>query len=117
MTDTATINDRPGQQHAIVTPQLSCDGCGVCCLHMAVPPFDTSEIDMLPAEILEDFEAVSETRRLQYAAHGTDYTPCGWLNMVTRQCRHYEHRPEVCRDFEVGSTPCVGMRTDAGFAV
>ena len=32
--------------------------------------------------------------------------PCCWFNMETRQCRHHQHRPNVCRDFETGSPQC-----------
>jgi Fe-S-cluster containining protein len=32
--------------------------------------------------------------------------PCYWFDMETRRCRHHEHRPKVCRDFETGSQQC-----------
>lgn len=32
--------------------------------------------------------------------------PCFWLDTTTRQCKHHNHRPNVCRDFEIGSKLC-----------
>jgi len=102
--------------HAVVMPQITCNGCGVCCMHMGSPPFIPSEESRLPPELKASLDAVRETRRLQYQAHGTDYTPCGWFEMETRQCRHHEHRPDVCREFEVASEYCGNMRKDAGLS-
>ena len=36
--------------------------------------------------------------------------PCFWLDSETKKCLHYEHRPEVCRDFELDSRHCRRMR-------
>jgi Fe-S-cluster containining protein len=36
--------------------------------------------------------------------------PCIWLDTDTRQCRHYEYRPNVCRDFQAGSKACRAHR-------
>jgi Fe-S-cluster containining protein len=35
---------------------------------------------------------------------------CIWFDENSMRCRHHEHRPSVCRDFEVGSEDCVGWR-------
>jgi Fe-S-cluster containining protein len=35
--------------------------------------------------------------------------PCIWLKS-DGTCRHYEHRPQVCRDFEVGCKACLRFR-------
>lgn len=40
--------------------------------------------------------------------------PCLWLDPVTRQCRHYEWRPKICRDFPMGGPACVAMRKGEG---
>jgi Fe-S-cluster containining protein len=40
--------------------------------------------------------------------------PCLWLDPQTRRCRHYEHRPVVCRDFEVGGEECLAHREARG---
>ena len=96
----------------IVMP--SCDGCGVCCMHMSVPPFEPSEVKSLPEDVRVSLGAVRQSRTLQLKVHGTDFIPCGWFDMETRQCRHYEYRPQVCRDFDAGSTYCQNLRIDAG---
>ena len=36
--------------------------------------------------------------------------PCVWFDHESRRCKHYEHRPRVCRDFKVGCTDCLGWR-------
>lgn len=35
-----------------------------------------------------------------------DGEPCIWLDAETKRCRHYEHRPSVCREFPVGGDDC-----------
>ncbi len=32
--------------------------------------------------------------------------PCFWFDMESRQCKNHPYRPQVCRDFEVGSETC-----------
>lgn len=39
---------------------------------------------------------------------------CVWLDPATLRCRHYEFRPQACRDFEVGSLLCRLSRDDEG---
>ena len=41
---------------------------------------------------------------------GLGEMPCIWFDLQTRQCRHYEHRPRICRDFERGTPECHGWR-------
>ncbi|MDG1875393.1 MAG: YkgJ family cysteine cluster protein [Mariniblastus sp.] len=36
--------------------------------------------------------------------------PCLWFDMETRHCKHHEHRPRICRDFETGSSECYEWR-------
>jgi Fe-S-cluster containining protein len=33
-----------------------------------------------------------------------------WFDEDTRQCKHYDLRPWMCRDFEMGSYPCQRWR-------
>jgi Fe-S-cluster containining protein len=39
---------------------------------------------------------------------------CLWFDVPTRRCRHYEDRPPVCREFEVGGEGCLGWREEFG---
>lgn len=40
--------------------------------------------------------------------------PCIWLDLQTRRCKHYDHRPQMCRDFEMGNPHCQRMRESYG---
>lgn len=98
----------------------NCDGCGVCCMHMATPPYSEAEYRNLMQNhntVFVDLLKARESRRMQWEVHGQDFIPCGFLDMVTRQCRHYEHRPEICRDFELGGDDCMAFRKKALFQV
>lgn len=35
---------------------------------------------------------------------------CCWYDADQQRCKHHEHRPNVCRDFEVGSDDCLAWR-------
>lgn len=39
---------------------------------------------------------------------------CLWLDQSTMKCRHHEHRPSICRDFEIGSAECHSWRDAYG---
>ena len=107
------MTDRP----TITAIAPSCDGCGVCCMHMAVPLYDDEEIDLLREnlpEVYADFLAVRETRKLQLAATGVELVPCGFFDPIIRKCRHHDHSPEVCYRFEVGGEFCRTQRRRAG---
>jgi Fe-S-cluster containining protein len=36
--------------------------------------------------------------------------PCVWYDAESKQCRHYEHRPDICRTFPVGGEGCLFWR-------
>jgi len=42
---------------------------------------------------------------------------CLWLDESTGGCRHYEHRPSICREFEMGSEECHSWREEYGVFV
>lgn len=99
------------------TQTITCDGCGACCLHMSVPPYDEEELEILKyghPQAYADYLAVMETRTVQLAVVGTDFIPCGFFDMVTRRCRHHEVNPVICEMFEVGGIVCLETRKDAG---
>ena len=43
-----------------------------------------------------------------------DDLPCLWWDFGTRKCKYHEHRPSTCREFEVGSEPCIEHRMFRG---
>ena len=88
---------------------LNCDGCGVCCLAMGYPHFrrdaDYAIWKGLPEELKREVD--------DHLATLTDLglgKPCIWFDDETKQCRHYEHRPQLCRDFEIGNPHCLRLR-------
>ena len=88
---------------------VTCHDCGACCLHVgAVWPLLTDTLDHRPlperlhTELLE-----------RKGTPGWDYdAPCSWLDRTTNRCRHYDHRPSVCREFEVGGEDCLRIRQE-----
>lgn len=79
----------------------SCDHCGACCMQAGHPPYIDDERQWLDFELLALLNAYLAT--LEDDDIGR---PCIWLDLETRRCRHYEHRPQVCRDFQRGSDAC-----------
>jgi Fe-S-cluster containining protein len=37
-------------------------------------------------------------------------TPCLWYDPTSKNCKHYEYRPEICRNFLPGSVACCEHR-------
>ena len=110
------MTDKP----AITAIAPSCEGCGVCCMHMAVPPYDDEEEELLRdnlPEVYADFLAVMETRKLQLAATGVELVPCAFLDPITRKCRHHEHSPDVCYRFKIAGQFCRNQRREAGLSI
>ena len=90
----------------------ACEGCGACCHHMMIPPFD-EEFDrdrVTPEHLVEEIN------------HYWDNTPndeligrpCLWFDEEKKRCKHYEHRPAICREFVPGCDVCNDDRTTAG---
>ena len=76
-----------------------CDGCGLCCMHMSVPPYDEWEEERLRednGQVYADLMAVKETRDLQLKVTSVDFVPCGFFNQVTRKCIHHDNKPDMC---------------------
>ena len=113
--------------------EVSCEGCGACCMHVGVPlgyglffrPGAASEQQWRSADGRRVLAMPAEARRelaRYYAALRRGETPdrdrlempCLWLDVATRRCRHYDWRPQVCRDFEVGQVWCLGFRRERG---
>ena len=98
-------------------PILNCDDCGACCMSIGHPHFwraATGENadphwaglpDNLKTEINQYIDGLEDHDMGQ---------PCIWLDLDTKSCRHYEHRPQMCRDFEVNSFHCRRIRSEFG---
>lgn len=50
-----------------------------------------------------DDEMPNELRGLSIASG----QPCLWFDLETRLCKHYNHRPRECREFERGGKGCL----------
>ena len=85
---------------------LSCEGCGACCESQGTPPFSWLGDDRPPAHLVWDIE--------EHMYRWDDGEPCLWFDAMTKKCRHYEHRPNTCREFPVGGKDCVRMRAERG---
>ena len=55
-------------------------------------------------------ELTEYRRRYQEPDAGELDGPCFWYDQETGRCKNHEFRPNVCRDFEVGCTDCLGWR-------
>ena len=87
----------------------SCDGCGACCREQCSPPFIMTdpEFESLPDTIKQSYFAGLDELE---ASDWRDAVPCFWYDEQTRRCRHYEYRPEICREFDVGAESCLAWR-------
>ena len=110
--DLPTINER------------TCNSCGACCLHIGIPPFVSYDNDDFDFQALPDHlkqEIWSQSNRKFDPAETTVSqdadNPCMWLNVETRRCRHYEHRPFCCREFRPGSEVCRDDRELCGIGI
>ena len=86
-------------------PVSTCAGCGVCCREQPLPPF-LDDIDLIPIELQKE---VIELQRRE-AELWQLARPCTWFNEETKQCIHHEHRPNICREYEVGAELCLEIR-------
>ncbi|HEX4796700.1 MAG TPA: YkgJ family cysteine cluster protein [Humisphaera sp.] len=87
------------------SPVTSCEGCGVCCTEVSVPPY-LDEIDFIPRELQREVYAA----RLIEDELTAQKRPCIWWDASTRKCIHHEDRPNVCREYEVGRELCLETR-------
>lgn len=112
-------------------PILDCNDCGACCATQCSPPGyvllltvsekdqdewphpeDVARIRSLPAEAETSLREYLTSLKSFDVPVVTDDGPCIWLDLETRRCRFYEHRPQICRDFEVGSEGCRSWRDE-----
>jgi Fe-S-cluster containining protein len=62
----------------------------------------------LPPDLLAELKTIHEG-----LLAGDDCCPCVWLDRVTGKCKHYAHRPPICRELEVGGEACLRLRKAA----
>ncbi len=110
---------------------ITCENCnGACCMAQGAPPGFAAHIlaDELGVAEHKAIMAVEpdgrivaeipESIRAEFAemfrAHDYDsYGQCFWLDMKTRQCKHYAHRPDACREAVApGDEACLSWRED-----
>lgn len=97
--------------------KLTCENCGLCCMHMRTPPFcgeTDPEWEALPEALKRELDSWLKSPRMDLLeGRGQQDSLCVWLNQCTGQCRRYASRPQICRDFHVGSEACLKYRADA----
>ncbi len=82
----------------------NCDDCGACCTGQSALPIHllgggvftmpgcsplTDELRLELQQTIERFEAEGWL---------ADDSPCIWYDAEAKRCKHYEHRPTICRD-------------------
>lgn len=84
---------------------ITCENCGVCCEGQAFAPLSGAMLDgiELPPAMLDDLN------------RGLDANPCYegvcvWFDRATKGCKHYDLRPNVCRNLDVGDEDCLRIR-------
>tara|TARA_R110002051_G_scaffold317239_1_gene398209 strand:+ start:297 stop:551 length:255 start_codon:yes stop_codon:yes gene_type:complete len=72
-----------------------------------IPPFEHEELELLPNNIRVEIDHYRKSGREPKML-------CAWVDSDMR-CSKYEHRPKLCRDFEVGGRGCRASRLRYGF--
>jgi Fe-S-cluster containining protein len=118
----------------MVSPVIDCSGCGACCSTQGTPPgyaaffplsseagdwgltpADNDHYRNAPQEAKDILRAYFDARhRDEVGDRYNESLPCLWYDEQTKGCRFYEHRPQVCREFEIGSHSCLGWRASVG---
>jgi Fe-S-cluster containining protein len=98
-----------------------CTDCGACCTSQAALPTclvakhaGNFSVKPLPSALRKELEAT--VKRFMIEGWPADGTPCIWYDAETKKCRHYEYRPDVCHDLEVGSPGCLRWRRELGIS-
>ena len=106
----------PAISSDVLRPE-SCDGCGLCCEGIGSPvlvyvsrpnvsgphPFRPRD---LPEELIRDID-----ERFAGLTRGQEpQERCVWFDAAGRRCKHYQWRPQLCRDYELGGSACLSLR-------
>lgn len=111
-----------------------CGGCGRCCQHIGLPPFEAANPEFGPQPVrtrhlsaaqvadavfdTELFLAMPPELRQAHAGLLLELTadpsgrPCVWYDPAAGRCRHYAWRPATCRRFWADDARCVELRGD-----
>ena len=100
----------------------SCDDCGACCMgqsalpiHLAGDYFTLESVKPLPEWLRAELRDLGD--KFDRDGFPADNAPCIWFDAESRRCRHYEYRPEICRDEVVpGDEGCRLWRAEKGIA-
>lgn len=92
-------------ENPIALPVLSCERCALCCREQTEPPYLPTELDVLPRELRRQIEQ----QQADPQTGGSKPAGCYWLG-PDGKCLHYEQRPLVCREFEMGGEDCLTLR-------
>lgn len=102
-----------------------CHDCGACCRTMSSPPGyavitirgpdqwpDEEDVARCLALTGEAKRTLDEYCAWLVASRPKGERPCIWFDPATRACRHYDDRPNICRDFAMGSDGCRNWRRE-----
>lgn len=97
----------------------SCDGCGLCCegigspvlLYASRPEWEARH-PFRPAGLPDELIREIDTQFAGLVRGQEPQERCLWFDLETRRCRHYEWRPQFCRDYELGGTACLNLRRE-----
>ncbi len=90
-------------------------------MHASEPPFAgvnglATGDDPYWAALPESLKSEIMDSRTNLRSKSSHDQPCIWLDLTMQRCRHYEHRPSHCREFELGGESCLGFRQSHGFS-
>jgi Fe-S-cluster containining protein len=99
-----------------------CQDCGQCCEGQEALPVSwyLGNVNVFrpgdPATLPPDLRAELEAMLADFMANGFPVgTACVWFDVEKKQCKHYEHRPELCRtEIVPGDESCRLIRMKAG---
>jgi len=99
----------------------SCAECGLCCQGIGSPvlvyqsdPRLTGAHPLRPSGLPQSLidEIDEHFQGLQRGQEPLDR--CLWYDPAAKQCKHYQWRPQVCRDYELGGDACLDVRKKGG---
>lgn len=106
-----------GESHPIsfeVLQPESCDGCGLCCEKIGSPvllyasrPDIQGPHPFRPPGLPEKLIRKIDDHFLGLSRGQEPQKQCLWFDAETRRCHHYEWRPQICRDYELGGSGCL----------